>query len=157
MSAIPTYEEALAKLQRYCAYQERCHSEVRTKLISIKCYGDQLEEVISALIQDDYLNELRFAKTYTSGKYRLKAWGRNKIIQALKKKNISEYCIRKGIESIDELDYMESLERALLKYQYKYDHLDHFTLRGKLFKYGINKGYTHSELNSVLDKLIIPN
>jgi len=154
MGGFTTYEEALAKLQRYCAYQERSHNEVRTKLIDIKCYGDTLEEVISALIQDDFLNEQRFAETFTSGKYRLKSWGRNKIKQALKKKYVSDYCIRKGLASIDEIEYMETLERTMRKYHHLYVHLDAFSLRGRIFKFGINKGYTVQEMNTVLDKIL---
>ena len=154
MSGFPTYEEALAKLQRYCAYQERCHNEVRTKLLDIKCYGDTLEEVISALIQEDFLNEQRFAETFTSGKYRLKSWGRNKIKQALKKKYVSDYCIRKGLASIDEVEYMETLERTMRKYHHQYRHLDPFPLRVRMFKYGSNKGYTTQEMNIVLDEIL---
>ncbi len=151
---MPTYTEALAKLQRYCAYQERCHNEVRTKLIKIRCYGDTLEEVIAALIQDDFLNEQRFAETYTSGKYRLKSWGRNKITQELKQKYVSPYCIRKGIVSIDQVEYMQVLERSMRKYHRLYDHLPPFELRGRMFKYGFNKGYTTDELNVVLDEIL---
>jgi len=154
LSDFPTYEEALAKLQRFCAYQERCHNEVRTKLLEIKCYGDTLEEVITALIQEDFLNEQRFAESFTSGKYRLKSWGRNKIKLELKKKYVSAYCIRKGLASIDEEEYLETLERTLRKYQHRYKHLDTFHLRGKLFKYGTNKGYTYDEMNSILDKIL---
>ena len=154
MSAFPTYEEALAKLQRYCAYQERCHNQVRTKLIEIKCYGDTLEEVITALIQEDFLNEQRYAETFTSGKYRLKSWGRNKIIQELKKKYVSDYCIRKGLANIDETEYLETLGRTMRKYHHQYQHLDAFNLRGRMFKYGMNKGYTAQEMNVVLDEIV---
>ena len=154
MADFPTYEEALSKLQRYCAYQERCHNQVRTKLIEIKCYGDTLEEVISALIQEDFLNEQRFAETFTSGKYRLKSWGRNKIHQELKKKYISDYCIRKGLASIDEIEYLETLERTMRKYHRQYQHLDDFNLRGRMFKFGMNKGFTVQEMNVVLDEIL---
>ena len=153
MSTFPTYEEGLAKMQRYCAYQERCHSEVRNKLLQIKVYGDTLEEIISALVQEGYLNELRFAKTFTSGKYRLKSWGRNKIELTLKTKKISDYCIKKALESIEEEEYMEALNKVLVKYFIKYKQLDAFKLRGKLFKYATNKGYTPTEINTVLESI----
>jgi len=107
-----------------------------------------------ALIQEDFLNEQRFAETFTSGKYRLKSWGRNKIQTELKKKYVSDYCIRKGLASIDEVEYMETLERTLRKYHLRYEHLDAFTLRGRMFKYGMNKGYTLQEMNIVLDKIL---
>lgn len=155
MSAFPTYEEALAKLQRYCAYQERCHNEVRTKLLDIKCYGDTLEEVISALIQEDFLNEQRFAETFTSGRYRLKSWGRNKIRLELRKKCVSDYCIRKGLETIDEIEYMETLERTLRKYLGRYNHLEPYPLRVRMYKYASGKGFTSAEINQILDKILV--
>jgi len=154
MSSFPTFEEALTKLQRYCAYQERCHNEVRSKLIEIKCYGDTLEEVISMLIQEDFLNEQRFAETFTSGKYRLKSWGRNRIKQELKKKYVSDYCIRKGLASIDEIEYMDTLQRTMRKYHHQYQHLDAFSLRGRMFKFGLSKGYTTAEMNIVLNEIL---
>lgn len=154
MAGYPTYEEALAKLQRYCAYQERCHHEVRTKLLQLKVYGDTLEEVISALVQEGFLNEQRFAETFTSGKYRLKAWGRNKIKKALYEKYVSAYCIKKAMASIDEIEYLAVLERALDKYLYRWRHLDTFSLRGRAFKYAMNKGYSFSEVNPILDRLL---
>lgn len=152
--SFPTYEEALAKLQHFCAYQERCHNEVRSKLININCFGDMLEDVIAALIQEDFLNEQRFAETFTSGKYRLKSWGRNKIRQALKKKYVSDYCIRKGLASIDEIEYMKTLERTMRKYHHRYEHLNAFELRGRIFNFGMNKGYTATEMNFVLDEIL---
>ena len=84
-------EDALKKLQRYCAYQDRCHQEVRSKLLDLGIYGHDLEEVIVALIEDNFLNEERFARSFTRGKLRIKHWGRNKILQELKKKNI--FCL----------------------------------------------------------------
>lgn len=149
-----SYETALAKLQRFCAYQERSHEEVRTKLIALKVYGDTLEQIMAALIQEGFLNELRFAITFTSGKYRLKAWGRSKIRQALKEKNISDYCINKALSSINEIEYSKALEAALRKYQLKYRQLDLFKLRGKLFQYAQRKGYHAREINPILDTIL---
>ena len=153
-SAILSYEEALAKLQRFCAYQERSHQEVRTKLLSLQVYGDQLEQVMATLVQEGFLNELRFAITFTSGKYRLKAWGRNKINQALKAKNISDYCIEKALSSIDEMEYKAALELALRKYHFKYRDLELFPLRGKMFHYAQRKGYLAHEINPILDFIL---
>lgn len=106
-------EIALAKLQQYCAYQDRSHAEVRKKLISLEIYGEDLEEVMSALIQDKYLDELRFAKSYARGKFYQKKWGRNKIKQQLSQHQISDYCVRKAMEEIDEGDYQSTLFELL--------------------------------------------
>ena len=78
-------DEALLNIQKYCALQERCHQEVRFKLIEHSIYGDILEELIADLITNDFLNEERFAKTYARGKFRMKNWGRNKKFFIIKK------------------------------------------------------------------------
>ena len=97
-------EEALAKIQRYCAYQVRCHQEVRTRLLDMGVYADWLEEIIVQLIEENFLNEERFARSFARGKFRIKQWGRNRIRQELKKRNISAYCIRMAMEEIEEQD-----------------------------------------------------
>lgn len=107
---------ALEKLRHYCAYQERCHQEVRSKLLSLKVYGDELEEVISSLISDNFLNEERFARSYARGKFRMKQWGRIKIKQELKKRRISDYCIRKAMTEIDEEEYLQTIHDLTQKY-----------------------------------------
>ena len=103
------YEKALLKLQHYCAYQDRCHQEVRTKLLDIKVYGDELENIMTDLIRDDFLNEERYAKSYCRGKFRMKKWGKNKILQGLKLKRISAYCIKKGMTEIEDDEYIGTL------------------------------------------------
>jgi len=108
-------DDALEVLRKYCVYQDRCHSEVRTRLLKLKIYGDDLEDIIVDLIDDDFLNEERFAKAYVRGKYRMKSWGRYKIERALKEKRVSDYCIRKGMQEINEEEYLENLERLLRK------------------------------------------
>ena len=106
-------EEALKKLQRYCAYQDRCHQEVRNKLINLGVYGQVMEEVIVELIQENFLNEERFAKSFARGKFRIKTWGRNRIRRELKLRAVSDYCIRKGMEEIPDDDYLEALDAFL--------------------------------------------
>jgi len=105
----------LEKIRHYCAYQERCHSEVRNKLLELSVYGADLEEAVSLLIADDFLNEERFARSYCRGKFRLKQWGKNKIIQSLKFKKVSDYCIRKGLSEIDEEAYLETFYKLVEK------------------------------------------
>jgi len=75
MSLKLTQQINLEKLRRYCAYQDRCHQEVRQKLLSLKMYGDDLEEIITELINEDFLNEERYAQSFARGKFRMKKWG----------------------------------------------------------------------------------
>jgi regulatory protein len=96
---------ALQKAKHYCAYQERCHSEVRDKLYTFGLHRSQVEQLLTQLIEEDYLNEERFAIAYAGGKFRIKNWGKEKIKYALKQKQVSEYCIKKALTSIPASDY----------------------------------------------------
>ena len=96
---------ALQKAKHYCAYQERCHSEVRDKLYSFKLHKNEVEQLLTQLIEEDFLNEERFAIAYTGGHFRTKHWGKEKIKYTLKQKQVSEYCIRKALASIPTADY----------------------------------------------------
>ncbi len=102
-----TKEQALQKLKHYCAYQERCHSEVREKLYSLGVGKNDREEITAALIEENYLNEERFAIAFAGGKWRVKRWGRVKIKFELKQRGVSDYCIRKALKQIDEEDYLQ--------------------------------------------------
>ena len=134
-------EDALKKLQRYCAYQDRCHQEVRTKLLNLGIYGDELEEIIVELISDNFLNEERFARSFARGKFRIKNWGRNRITQELKKKRISEYCIKKAMEEIEEDEYLEKLQMVLFKKSEQLSEPDPWKKRTKLAQHAIRKGF----------------
>lgn len=105
-----TPAQALQKLKHYCAYQERSHSEVKEKAYGFGLHRQEVDEVISALIQEDYLNEERFAVAFAGGKFRMKGWGRVKIKYELKQRKVSEYCIRKALQEIDESVYQKTLE-----------------------------------------------
>lgn len=102
-------EKAFQKIKHYCAYQERCHQEVKEKLYGMGLYKNEVEELVARLICDDYLNEERFACQFAGGKFRMKNWGRKKIEYELKKKNVSAYCIRKAMKEIPEEDYRNTL------------------------------------------------
>jgi regulatory protein len=108
-------EQALQKLRHYCRYQERCHAEVKEKLYSFGLYKQVVEECISQLIEEDYLNEERFAMQFAGGKFRVKQWGRKKIQHGLKLKRVSEYCIRKALQEIDQEQYSNTLDKLAAK------------------------------------------
>ncbi len=106
-----TPEQALQKLRHYCAYQERSHQEVREKLRQLNCAKKEHDAILSSLIEDDYLNEERFAVAFAGGKWRAKHWGRSRIRYELKQKKISDYCIKKALQQIEEDDYLAVLSR----------------------------------------------
>jgi len=131
----------LKKLQRYCAYQDRCHQEVRTKLIALKVYGDDLEDIVVELINENFLNEERYARSYTRGKFRLKKWGRNKIKRNLAQRRVSSYCVKKGMEEIDEEDYLSTLKDILTNKMQRHDDLSELLAKDKAIKYASSRGY----------------
>lgn len=132
---------ALEKLQKYCAYQDRCHKEVRTKLLELGMYGDDLEQIIAELITENFLNEERFARSYARGKFRMKYWGKRKIIQELKRRQISAYCIKKGMEEIEDETYEKKLFDLLEKKNATIREKNIYIRRNKLFNYAYRKGY----------------
>ncbi|MCU0346241.1 MAG: RecX family transcriptional regulator [Saprospiraceae bacterium] len=133
--------DALVKLQRYCAYQDRCHQEVRSKLIELGCYGHDLEEVMASLIEEKFLDEERFARSFARGKFRMKQWGRARIVQELKLRKISDYCIRKAMEEISEQDYQKTLKEVLEKRATQIAEGDEFARKGKLAQYAMSRGF----------------
>src|SRR5215212_4126089 len=110
-----TKEQALQKLRQYCGYQERSHAEAVQKLWDLGVHRAEHDEIISALIEEDYLNEERFAKAFAGGKFRMKDWGRKKIYYALKEKHVSEYNIKKAMKEIDDEDYKQTLKELAEK------------------------------------------
>ena len=122
--------EALSKLQRYCAYQDRCHQEVRSKLLDLGIYGDDLENIIVELIEEKFLDEERFARSYARGKFRIKRWGRDRIRRELRQRAISPYCIRKAMTEIDEAEYQKVLRQVLDKREK--DEKERITYRRKI-------------------------
>ncbi len=110
-----TPQQALTRAQLSCAYQERCQQEMRDKLYEWGLYSDAVENIISDLITTGYLNEERFAKTFAGGKFRIKKWGRIKIRIELKKRKISEYCIKSAMQEINDTDYIKTLKQLIAK------------------------------------------
>lgn len=132
-------------MQRYCAYQERSHHEVRSKLLDLNIYGDDLEEIIAQLVSDNFLNEERFARAYARGKFRMKQWGKRRIVQELKRHEVSAYSIGKGLEEIDTTDYRNTLQDVIRKKKNLLAMEDGFELQNKLAQYAISRGF-ESEL-----------
>ena len=110
-----TVKEATKKLESYCAYQDRCHKEVVTKLREMKMIPEAIDQIASHLIQENYLNEERFAKSFARGKFRIKKWGRNRIVNELKLRAISKYNIKTALAEINDKDYYETFDNLAKK------------------------------------------
>ena len=110
-----TLNELKTRLERYCAYQERCHQEVQTKLRQLSAFRDDSDTVISHLIQNDYLNETRFTMLYVRSKFSIKKWGKKRIVTELKQRKITSYNINKALEQITEEDYRITFDKLAQK------------------------------------------
>lgn len=136
-----TFTEARKKIYHYCAYQERCHSEVKNKLYDLGVSSDEVDEIISHLITEGYLSEERFAIAFAGGKFRLKGWGKIKIIRALESKGLTQNCINAGLKEINDEDYINALASLLTKKTSQLNELDLFIKRDRVANYLIQKGF----------------
>lgn len=136
-----TRNEALSRIRLWCDRQERSQQDVRDKLYSWGLHHNDVEELIAELIIGNYLNEERFARAYVSGKFRIKRWGRRKILDGLRAKKISDYCMRKGLEEIEEEEYLQTLHVLTEKKAALLAPKSGAELRAKLLSYLAQKGY----------------
>jgi len=134
-------EQALQKLKHYCGYQERSHSEVKEKLYSLGVWKKDHDEILAALIEENYLNEERFALTFARGKFRLKQWGRVKIKYELKQRQVSEYSIKKALKQIEEDEYMASLKKLANDRYASLKGEQYLVRKKKTIDYLMQKGY----------------
>ncbi len=147
-------QEAWAKIQKYCTYQERCHREVKEKLYSYSLNGEYINAITNRLIQENYLNEERFAKAYAGGKFRVKKWGRLKIVRELKFRDISPYCIKQALKEIDDVLYYEQLKTILYKRWEAMQKENNVLVRkNKTSSYLIAKGYEPDLVWDILKEL----
>ncbi len=145
---------AYDKIARYCAFQERSHKEVRNKLYTYGLYQSEVEEAISRLIGDGFLNEERFAKAFAGGKFRIKKWGRNKIVNALEGHGVTPNCIERGLREIDQPAYLDTLSGLLKKKLSQLKEFDSFKKRGRAARYAIGKGYESELVWRLLKELV---
>lgn len=145
--------QARVKAEHFCAYQERSQQEVRTKLHSFDLPYSEVEELISELIQDNFLNEERFATTYALGKFRIKNWGKHKIKQGLKLKQVPEKLINKALKQLNGDDYTETLKKLLNKKTEVLLEPDAFKRNYKLMQYALGKGYERDLVAELLKEL----
>lgn len=148
-----TKEQASDKIKYYCAYQERCHSEVKDKLYSYGLRKKETEEIIAEMIESNYLNEERFAVQFAGGKFRMKQWGRKKIQYELQQKGVNSFISKIALKEIDEEKYFETLEK-LAQAKWNTLNVDNSLLRqSKTNAYLLQKGYEQRLISQVLNKI----
>jgi len=145
-----TVKEAQSKLEQFCAYQERCHDEVIRKLKSLNMIPQAIDVIVAHLIEHNYLNEERFACSFARGKHRIKHWGKTRIINELKARNISRYNIERALKEIPLSEYLSTFHELSEK-QWEFIRESNLNKKkNKFLGYMLRKGY---ESNLVYDKL----
>ncbi|QMU66017.1 MAG: recombinase RecX [Flavobacteriaceae bacterium] len=136
-------DEVKKKLEQYCVYQDRCHQEVEKKLKEFKLIAIAREEVLLHLIQHDFLNEERFAKSFARGKFRIKKYGKLRIVKELKYRNLSEYNIKIALKEIDEQEYTITIHKLIEKKAAMLSEQNLIKKKKKILDYMLRKGYEY--------------
>jgi len=141
------------KIEHYCAYQERCHLEVTNKLNKLGIFGDELDEYVCYLIDENFLSETRFCESYVRGKFNNNNWGKVKLSRELKLRNISDWNISNALNQIKSEDYNKKL-RKLCKKLVENSDKPEFELRNKVVKNLSYKGWEIDLIIKTLNQLI---
>lgn len=149
-----TVKEATLKLMQYCAYRDRSHKEVEEKLEEMRMIPAAREKIIIQLMQENFLNEERFARSFVRGKFRIKKWGRIKIKNELKKRQISSPLIKLSLLEIEEEAYLSTLNELLEKKKGQIKERNPYKLKQKLGNYLLQKGYESHLVFSFIDDIL---
>jgi regulatory protein len=150
MKEVYSIKEAKLKIEHFCAYQERCHEEVVSKLWSMKLDSSEIDEVIVHLIEQNFLNEARFACSFARGKHRIKHWGKIRITNELKMRKINQTLINLALKEITPEEYLESFENLALRNWLAINETNILKKRKKFCDYMLRRGF---ESNLIYDKV----
>lgn len=148
-----TLAQAQKKLEYYCAYQERCHKEVIAKLRTLGMIPSVIDKIISELIKANYLNETRFTQSFVRGKFRIKKWGKNRILQELKVRDISSFNIKLGMKEISDDNYQKTFYELFEKRRREVKQLTKTEQKKKIFSYMSYRGWENSKIYDALRDL----
>ncbi|MBO0321266.1 RecX family transcriptional regulator [Muricauda sp. CAU 1633] len=149
-----TLPEATKKMEHYCAYQERCHYEVVEKLKGMRMIPEAIDQIVGHLIQENYLNEERFAKSFAHGKFNIKKWGRKRIVLELKQRQISTFNIKSALAEITEEDYHNTLDGLAKKRLEQIKESNPLKRKKKLADYLLYRGWESHLVYEKLQELI---
>ena len=148
-----TLAQAQKKLEYYCIYQERCHKEVIAKLKTLGMIPSVIDKIISELIKANYLNETRFTQSFVRGKFRIKKWGKNRILQELKVREISSFNIKLGMKEISDDNYQKTFYELFEKRRREVKQLTKTEQKKKIFSYMSYRGWENSKIYDALRDL----
>jgi regulatory protein len=148
-----TVDELQSKMEHYCVYQDRCHQEIERKMKEYQMIPEAKEKILLHLMRHDFLNEERFSKSFARGKFRIKNWGKQRIIRELKIKNISSYNIKTALKEIDEELYVKTIEKIAISKNNTIKESNLFKKKKKIYDYLYRKGYESSLILETISKL----
>ena len=148
-----TLKEIEGKLQYYCSYQDRCHKEVIEKLKTFNVKQHESNQIISNLINDNYLNESRFSESFVRGKFKIKNWGKIRIISELKRRNISPYNITLGLKEVEDQDYLNKFEEIFKKKLSSLSNLSSDVKKKKIISYLQYRGWESNLIYSKINEI----
>tara|TARA_B100001142_G_C14122683_1_gene573673 strand:+ start:145 stop:609 length:465 start_codon:yes stop_codon:yes gene_type:complete len=141
------------KLEKYCSFSERCKSDIIKKLYDWKVNKNQ-KEIINHLIENNYINEKRYALLYSMGKFNSRKWGKIKISNHLKKKGIKEKDINESINEIPETKYLDVLSNLIIKKSQEIKDSDIYNKKSKIARYLFQKGYESNLIWNQIETII---
>lgn len=149
-----TFDQILRKAESYCAYQERCHTEVIQKLKTFSSSETVIDNAVVHLIEHNFLNEERFACSFARGKHRIKKWGRIRIVRELKARSISKYNIDNALKEIDSADYLANFHTLSEKIWESISEKNIQKKKKKFCDYLLRKGFETSLIYQKLNDLV---
>lgn len=147
-------EKIYDKLVKYCTYQDRCHTDVMKKMSELKTDDKIADEVLVRLIEEGYLNEERYVRSFIRGKYRISKWGKKKIISELRFKGIAANLINICLAEIDEEEYYEILKHLLIVKYSKLVNLKSFEIKNKLKNYAFSRGFEVEIADNIISEIM---
>jgi len=150
-----TVDEIKKKLEFFCVYQDRCHKEVENKLKEYRVIPEAREMILLSLLKDNFLNEERFAKSFARGKFRIKKWGKERIVRELKFRDISSYNIKTALKEINEKEYLETLYELVNKKNEAVTETNIYKRKKKIVDYVRYRGYESNLIYKVVNELIL--
>lgn len=144
----------LEKMRKYCAYQERSHHQVEQKMYDLRIPQDQQDIIILNLMQDNFLNEERFARAFVRGRFNIKKWGRLKVIKGLKQHRVGKKCIQLSLQEIDDGAYLNVLKNIVEKKNSQLKVKDVWRRRSAIYRFAIQRGFESGLINEAMKRLL---
>jgi len=149
-----TVDEIKRKLENYCVYQDRCHKEIEQKMRDYNLIEEAKELILLSLMKDNFLNEERFAKSFTRGKFRIKSWGKQRIVRELKFRDISAYNIKTALKEIEDSQYIETIYRITENRNNVISEPNEFKRKKKLIDFLMRKGFENELIFKTVNEIV---